>query len=36
MYMVKLISITDPDAKFFELLQERSAEQTAPPVMVTE
>ncbi len=36
MYMVKLISITDPEAKFFELLQERSAEQTAPPVLVTE
>lgn len=34
MYMVKLISTTDAEAKFYELLQERTAEQTAPPVMV--
>jgi branched-chain amino acid transport system substrate-binding protein len=34
MYMVKLVSVSDPDAKFFELLEERTAEQTAPPVLV--
>ncbi|HYF62562.1 MAG TPA: substrate-binding domain-containing protein [Herpetosiphonaceae bacterium] len=34
MYMVKLVSVSDPDAKFFELLEERTAEQTAPPVTV--
>ncbi len=34
MYMVKLTKIDDPQAKFFELLQERSAEDTAPPILV--
>lgn len=34
MYMVKLISIDDPQAKFYELLQERTAEDTAPPIQV--
>ena len=32
MYMVKLVNIDDPEAKFYELLQERSAEDTAPPI----
>ncbi|HEY0735180.1 MAG TPA: substrate-binding domain-containing protein [Herpetosiphonaceae bacterium] len=35
MYMVKLVNIDDPEAKFYELLQERSAEDTAPPIQVT-
>lgn len=34
MYMVKLVNINDPEFKFFELLEERTAEQTAPPVLV--
>jgi branched-chain amino acid transport system substrate-binding protein len=34
MYMVKLTKIDDPEAKFFELLQERSAQETAPPIQV--
>jgi branched-chain amino acid transport system substrate-binding protein len=34
MYMVKLTSTDDPQAKFYELLQERSAEDTAPPIQV--
>ena len=34
MYMVELVSIDDPEFRFFELLEERSAEQTAPPVLV--
>ena len=34
MYMVKLTKIDDPEAKFFELLQERSAQDTAPPIQV--
>ncbi len=31
MYVVKLVSITDPDEKFFELVEEVSADKTAPP-----
>ncbi|HEX6289327.1 MAG TPA: substrate-binding domain-containing protein [Herpetosiphonaceae bacterium] len=34
MYMVKLVKIDDPEAKFFELLEERSAQDTAPPIQV--
>ncbi len=34
MYMVKLTKIDDPESKFFELLQERSAQETAPPIQV--
>ncbi len=34
MYMVKLVNIDDPEARFYELLQERTAEQTAPPILV--
>jgi branched-chain amino acid transport system substrate-binding protein len=34
MYMVKLVNIDDPESKFFELLQERSAQDTAPPIQV--
>ena len=34
MYMVKLVDIKAADAKFFELLEERSAEDTAPPILV--
>lgn len=34
MYMVKLANIDDPEAKFYELLEERSAEDTAPPIQV--
>ena len=34
MYMVKLTDIKAAEAKFFELLEERSAEQTAPPILV--
>ncbi len=34
MYMVKLVSTTDPQSKFFDLLQERSAQDTAPPILV--
>lgn len=31
MYVVKLVSITDPEEKFFELVEEVSADKTAPP-----
>lgn len=31
MYVVKLISVTDADEKFFELVEEVSADKTAPP-----
>ncbi len=34
MYMVRLVSIDDPEMRFFELLEERSAEETAPPILV--
>ena len=33
MYMVKLTNITDPDKKFFELVKEVSAEESAPPII---
>jgi branched-chain amino acid transport system substrate-binding protein len=33
MYMVKLTNINDPDKKFFELVQEVSAQDSAPPVV---
>lgn len=33
MYMVKLLNITAPDKKFFELVQEVSPEDSAPPVI---
>ena len=33
MYMVKLLNITDPDKKFFELVKEVSAQDSAPPVI---
>jgi branched-chain amino acid transport system substrate-binding protein len=33
MYMVKLTNIDDPDKKFFELIQEVSPEDSAPPVV---
>ncbi len=36
MYMVKLVNTNDAQAKYFELLQERSSEETAPPVQVTQ
>ena len=31
MYVVRLASVDDPDEKFFELVDEASAEETAPP-----
>lgn len=31
MYVVRLVSVDDPDEKFFELVDEASAEETAPP-----
>lgn len=31
MYLVKLLNVTDPDFKFFELVQELKPEDTAPP-----
>lgn len=31
MYLVKLTNVTDPDFKFFELLQELKPDETAPP-----
>ncbi len=31
MYVVRLVSVDDPDEKFFELVDEVSAEETAPP-----
>lgn len=34
MYMVRLVKIDDPEARFFELLEERSPEETAPPILV--
>lgn len=34
MYMVKLVNLDDPEMRFFELLKERSPEETAPPIML--
>ncbi|MCW5849560.1 MAG: ABC transporter substrate-binding protein, partial [Anaerolineae bacterium] len=35
MYVVRLKNTTDPQLRFFELLDERKPEDTAPPVNVT-
>lgn len=34
MYMVRLLNTNDPEMRFYELLEERSAEETAPPILV--